>query len=789
MDKVADRERFSPDYKVGLNEEQVRKRQEQGLTNVVTQRITKTNFEIIRDNVCTLFNLYNFLIAMALAFVGAFSNMFFILIILVNITIGIVQEIHAKNMVEDLSIVSSAKADVVRGKKEQQITVDELVLDDIIMLDMGKQVCADAVIASGEVEVNESLLTGEADPIIKQKGDTLLSGSFIVSGKCYAKAEHVGAENFASKLSLEAKKHKGINSELLLSMRKVTKLTSFFIIPIGIILFYQAYVGRADGMMDSIVSTAAGLLGMLPKGLVLLISISLATGIIKLSKKRILVQELYCVETLAHVDMLCLDKTGTITEGKMSVSDVFSINDKVMPLPIEEAMGCFVGGMEDNNATFMSLKDYFKEDNSKKVIGRTPFSSSRKWSSITFEGVGTLVIGAPERVINDENESLPPHIIAEQENGKRILCLGYTKESITDGKLPKLTLIAAIGLHDPIRKNVKETLEFFKEEGVAVKIISGDNPATVSSIAKEAGLETHGDYIDMSLVKDEEIEDIAKEYSVFGRVSPNQKKLLVKAYQKQGRTVAMTGDGVNDVLALKEADCSIAMAAGSDAAKQVSQLVLLDSDFTSLPDVVMEGRRVVNNVTRVSGIFFVKTIYSILLAIGCILTQTAFPFIPIQITLIDLAIEGYPSFFMSFEPVHDRIKGRFLPTAVKRALPFGLTVILSIIAISLIAPSMNLPEEDMITTMYYVLGFVSVLSVLKACMPFNKLRVFLFTTVAIGYFTAVVLFTRILHLQYLNAETFKLFAVVAAICIPVRFIFAYLIEHFPKRKGLMLKAE
>lgn len=785
MEKTEHIERYSPKPEEGLTKAEVNLRKEQGLLNVVEQKITKTTGEIIRENVCTLFNLFNVLIAIALAFVGAYSNLFFMAIIILNVTIGIIQELQAKKLVEDLSIISSLQVQVIREKEAIEIPVEELVLDDVVMLDLGKQICADSIVIDGQIEVNEALLTGESDPIIKNVGDSLLSGSFVVSGKCHAKIEAVGADNFASKLALEAKKHKGIQSELLSSMKKVTKFTSFFIVPIGIILFVQAYFLRSDLLPDAVVATAAALLGMLPKGLALLISIALATGVIKLSKKRILVQDLYSVETLAHVDVLCLDKTGTITEGKMSVSDVYTLDSSKenSPISLEKALEYFVGNMDDNNATFQSLSEHFQKDISCTVLEKTPFSSSRKWSSITLEGIGTIVVGAPERLEIKASESLPQEIKQEGEKGKRLLCVGFAKEEIKEGVLPPLHLLGAITLNDAIRKNVRETLDFFKREGVEVKIISGDHPVTVSSIARQAGIEDYDAYIDMSTVDSEaDLDDIVTTYRIFGRVSPSQKSQLVHALQNKGHKVAMTGDGVNDVLALKEADCSIAMAAGSDAAKQVAQLVLLDSDFTSLPDVVMEGRRVVNNVTRVASVFFIKTIYSVLLSIYCILAGRAFPFIPIQITLIDLAIEGYPAFFMSFEPVHNRIKGTFLGTAFRKALPFALTIVTMIITMFSIHAKLSIGQDSLVTVMYYLMGFISICGVIRSCLPFNKLRTFLAVTDFVGYFTAVVLFTGLLKLQVITKELFSLLLICGVITLCVLLIYTFLVEKLLPQK-------
>jgi len=788
MDMNGEYQRYNPSVMEGLTEQEVSRRKEEGLVNIAQESITKTNGQIIKDNVWTLFNAFNLVIGICLALVGAYTNMAYLLIIIVNVSIGIIQEIHAKKMVEDLSLLGASKAVVVRSGKEFEIAVEELVLDDMTILGLGSQVCSDSIVMQGQIEVNESLLTGESDPVIKKPGDSLLSGSFVISGKCYAKVAHVGADNFATKLTQGAKKHKQINSELLNSMRKVTKFTSYFIVPIGILLFLEAYVLRSDTMANSVISTAAALLGMLPKGLVLLISTSLVVGIIKLSKKNVLVQNLYALETLAHVDMLCLDKTGTITEGKMRVSGIYPVDVTVMPISVEQAVGRFVGVMEDNNATFMALKDYFTSDMTYKPIHRTPFSSDRKWSSATFEDIGTIIIGAPEKILGQSTNSdssdtmLPSEAAAAQELGKRILCLGFTPTQQLDDTLPGASFVAAIEFSDPIRKDAKETLAFFKQEDVEVKIISGDNPLTVSSIAKQAGLTEYRSYIDMSEVHlEEEIAAAAEEYSIFGRVSPNQKSQLVKALQSKGHTVAMTGDGVNDVLALKEADLSIAMASGSDAARQVSKLVLLDSDFTAIPDVVMEGRRVVNNITRFGGVFLVKTIYSILLAIYSVITLTAFPFSPIQITLYDGVIEGYPSFLLSFEPSRKRIEGNFLRSVITQALPYSLLILLNIIVTTQISPAMGISRDEAVTVMYYLTSLAGILAVFRACRPFNKIRAFVSITATIGFYLAAYLFSGLLHLQPLTMPALKLLAVLVVLCVPVRILFTILVERFQSK--------
>ena len=693
--------------------------------------------------------------------VGAYSNLAFMLIIILNICIGSFQEIHAKNMVAKLSVLTVSKVDVIRDGKEKSVGVDEVVLDDITILNVGNQISSDSVVIDGKIEVNESLLTGESDTIVKMPGDKLYSGSYVVSGKCYAKVEKVGKDNLAAEITLKSKKHKKVNSELLNSMRKVTRLTSFIIIPVGVLLFVQAFFFRDQVIKSSVVSTAAALLGMLPKGLVLLISISLATGVIKLAKKKVLVQDLYSVETLAHVDTLCLDKTGTITEGKMQVSNVETFNEEIMPISVNQALSAFVNEIGDNNGTFQALKEYFKGNDNFEVDYKNSFSSERKWSSISFKDIGSIIVGAPERLTAKSNFEIKENMIEAQKQGKRVLLVGFSKDIVED-MLPDIEIVAAIELSDPLRKNAKEILGFFKGEGVTVKVISGDNPLTVSSIAKQAGLEDYESYIDLSTIEsDDEIIDLVDEYSIFARVSPNQKSLLVQALQAKGHTVAMTGDGVNDVIALRQADCSITLPEASDVAKQVSQIVLLNSDFSVLKDVLMEGRRVVNNITNVATIFFIKTLYSVMLSILNIITCTAFPFIPIQITLVDLAIEGYTSFFISFEPNGKKIKEKFLKSGLKNSFPYSVVIIINIIVLYLLAPALGIAEPKMTTLMYYMIGFTSILAVIRVCRPFNKMRVFLCTTTAIGFFVATILFRNLLHLSKLGIQELIVFLILA----------------------------
>ncbi|CRH19836.1 MAG: cation-translocating P-type ATPase [Carnobacterium sp.] len=762
---------------LGLSANEVKERQNNGQQNDYQENVAKSTKMIIKDNVWTLFNFLNLAIGVCLAAVGAFSNMVFLVIILVNILIGIYQEIHARNLVAKLAIISESRVTVIRSGKKVEIAATELVMDDIVLLAAGEQVPSDMKVVQGRAEVNEALLTGESELIEKTASDELLSGSFLSSGQCYAQVIHVGKDNYATRIAEEAKVHKPLQSELMNSVAKVAKFTSFVIIPLGLVLFFEAFFMRSDSTQVAVVSSAAALLGMLPKGLVLLISISLATAVTKLANKRILVQDMYSVEVLAHVDTLCLDKTGTITEGKMKVQKVEMLND-VTVTDFETIMGSYLAASQDNNITMQAIRDYYQENNQYTATDILAFSSERKWGAMYLENIGTVVLGAPERLVNAEN--LPTEVLGAQEQGYRVLMLAVAKnQKMVDAILPELEPLAVFEIDDPIRPKANETLAYLKAEGVDLKVISGDNPVTVSNIARRAGLEDYANYIDLSKgFNDDEVRESASRYSVFGRVSPQQKKILVKALKDDGHVVAMTGDGVNDVLALREADCSIAMAEGDSATRQIANLVLLDSDFTSLPDVLFEGRRVVNNLTKVASIFFIKTIYSFLLALICIVTNLAFPFIPIQITLIDLAIEGYPSFFLSFEGDKTKVHKGFLKTVLTNALPNALLVILNIVVVYLYSQSANLSAIETTTVMYYLLVGVSLLAVIRACMPFNPLRIFLAVTTTVGVYVAAFLFQSLLHIDTLTSNTLPLFLIMITISAIIRII----VELVKKRK-------
>ncbi|MGM0164292.1 HAD family hydrolase [Enterococcus casseliflavus] len=759
----------------GLTAAEVAKKTQEGLHNDYETKTSKSTTAIIKDNLLTLFNFLNLLIGVFLFAVGAYSNMFYLAIIFVNITIGISQELHARNLVKKLSLVSPQTVRVIRDGQTHEISAKELVLEDSVILGAGDQIPADMTVLSGLVEVNEAMLTGEADLVVKEAGASLLSGSFIVSGEVTGKVIHVGAENYAAKLSNEAKVHKPIRSELLASIRSVSKFTSYVIVPLGVILFFQAFMMRDAGIKESVVVSAAALLGMLPKGLVLLISIALTTGVIKLAKKRILVQDMYAVETLAHVDTLCLDKTGTLTEGHMVLESIVPLQADSDPNML---LGNYLAASTDNNLTMQALRQGCPELTDHQPIEVAAFSSQRKWGAVAFEHLGNVYLGAPEKVAGS---AALPQVKEAQEAGLRVLILAVE----TDPKAPasfdpsNAQAVAVLILSDIIRQNAEETLAYLADQGIDLKVISGDNPIAVAAIAHRAGLANADQAIDLStLTTEAEVREAATRYTVFGRVTPEQKKLLVQELKANQRTVAMTGDGVNDVLALREADVSIAMAAGDSAARQIANFVLLDSDFTTLPDVLFEGRRVVNNVTKASGIFFIKTIYSFLLSLVCILTSSAFPFLPIQITLIDLAIEGYPSFFLSFEENKAPIKGRYLPTVLLNALPNALLVLVNYFAIRFLQTDYGWSQFDTTTLLYYLLIGISCIAVIRACLPLNPLRLFLAITTTVGIYVAAMLFHGLLEVGFLTAVTLPYFLGMMALNICLYVGLSFLTKRF-----------
>ena len=679
--------------KTGLTEKQVKERQEKGLINYDTTVPTKTIKRILYENFFTLFNIINLILGIAIFLVGSYKNMLFLGIVIINTAISTFQEIHAKKTIDKLSVMATSKVKVIRDGKKSEISINDLVLDDVIELNTGNQVATDSVILEGEVQVNESFITGEPDTVIKKEGDKILSGSFIVSGKCIAQVEHIGEDNYTAKISSGAKYIKKVKSEIMTSLNKIIRVLTFAIIPIGIGLFAMQYTVFGVSLQDAVVKSVAGIIGMIPEGLVLLTSTVLAVSVIRLSKSKVLVQDLYCIETLARVDTLCLDKTGTLTEGIMEVVDFVPITKSEDEM--KNIMANISKSSEDENSTIDAIRGYFTKISTKfNPIKKVAFSSKSKWSGINFEDEGSYIIGAPEIVLG-ENFDKYKDIIEKYSKDYRVIVLAHSNDDFREKELPEnIEIIGLVLILDKIRKEASRTLEYFYKQGVDIKIISGDNPITVSKIAKQVGVKHYEKYIDMSQVKDKDIKKIVLKYSIFGRVSPMQKQLLVQELKEKERTVAMTGDGVNDVLALKKSDCGIAMANGSDATKSVSQLILLDSNFSSMPKVVAEGRRTINNIQRSASLFLVKTIYSGILALMFLFMGAAYPFVPIQLSLISTVTIGIPSFLLALEPNRERIKGKFLQNVIIRALPTSLAVALDIFVISILHRQGIIPNEQ-----------------------------------------------------------------------------------------------
>lgn len=718
--------RYRPDHQTGLTAQQVQEHRMHGWTNQPVDPPSKTTKEIIQENVFTYFNLIFLVLAVLLCLVGSFRDLTFLPVIVLNTLIGIIQETRAKKVLDNLTMLNAPHAMVIRDGKKSQINAEDLVVDDIVIFEAGNQVCADAEVCAGEVQVNESLLTGESDEITKRKGDQLMSGSFIVSGQCHARLDKVGADSYISRLTLEAKAMQNTEqSEMIRSLDKLVKWVGVAIIPIGIILFIQAFVFQGEGFRSSVTSMIAAVIGMIPEGLYLLASVALAVSSIRLAQKKVLLHDMKCIETLARVNVLCVDKTGTITENTMEVQDVIPTKEyeEGELRPLSELLGDFTAAQSSDNITMEAMKRYFKIASGKKAVAKTGFSSASKYSSVTFEEA-SYVLGAPEFVLKEQYENYEEAISAHASKGARVLVFGTAKEE-PDGKPLKeaVTPLAYVLLANPIRQEAKETFTYFAEQGVEVKVISGDNPLTVSEVAKEAGIAGAERYVDAStLHTEEEMRAAVLNNAVFGRVTPNQKRKFVQILKEEGKTVAMTGDGVNDVLALKDADCSIAMASGSDAAAQASQLVLLESDFSCMPEVVLEGRRVVNNIQRSASLFLVKNIFSFLLSLVSFVFMFTYPLEPSQISLISMFTIGVPAFFLALEPNKNIIKGHFLTNVFLKALPAALTDVLAVGALVIFGRTFGVSSADISTAATMLLSIVGFMILYTISAPMNVLR-------------------------------------------------------------------
>lgn len=776
--RTAQAERFHPDPAEGLTAKQAEERVRQGLHNGDSGIKSKTEKQIILENTFTFFNLLNFALAAAVLLVGSPRNALFMGVIFSNIVIGSFQGIRAKRTIDKLSLISSPKAKVLRDGRRLNVQVSQIVLDDIMLVSAGNQICSDAVVVEGECEVNESLITGESDPILKQVGDHLLSGSFVVSGSCSAQVEHIGAENYANKIAGDAKYIKKRSSEIMDSIDKIVKIIGFAIVPIGILLFCKQFFLLGDTFQNSVVSTTAAIVGMIPEGLVLLISLAFAVSVVKLSTKKTLVQDMYCIETLARVDTLCLDKTGTITEGTMQVDEFvpfegFGENDMTEPLT---ALVC---NLTDDNPTFAALQDRLTDQSPWKAADIVPFSSARKWSGAFFPGRGAYVMGAGEFILRERFDEIKEQVEGYSQNGQRVLLLARAENNFNDKDLPEdLVPIGLVLISDKIRREAPRTLRYFADQGVDLKVISGDNAVTVANIARKAGLDNADSYVDATTLEtDEDIKEAVKKYSVFGRVTPQQKLAFVKALKEDGHTVAMTGDGVNDVLALKEADCSIAMASGSDAARTVSNLVLLDSNFESMPLVVQEGRRSINNLQRSSSLFLVKTIFSALIGVLFIFLNYSYPFEPIQQTLISSLTIGVPSFILALEPNTDRLRGKFINNVIKMCIPAALTMTVNILALCAISTPLGLTDSEMSTIAVIVTSMTGFIMLFKVCTPFNGLRGTLFGGLLSVFIAAVLFFGSFFSLVELTLPMIIALLPLLTLAIVVMLALLHFVDH------------
>lgn len=750
----------------GLSSDIVEERKKQGLVNFNDSKISKTTWQIIRDNVFTFFNMLYLVITVMLCIAESYANLTYLLVVIPNLIISLIQEFQAKKTIEKLSLVQATKAVVIRDGEKQEVENTEVVLDDVVVFKVGNQIYADCVVLNGTAELNESMITGESDAILKNPGDMLYSGSFVVSGTIYARVEHVGKENYIEKLAEEAKQQKGNKSELLRTLNMIVKIIGIIIVPLFIVQFFNSYGWRLEWDYESYKTTmetvSGSVIGMIPSGLFLLTSMALAKGVITLGTKyNTSVKELYCIEMLARVDTLCLDKTGTITDGTMRVVDCIEIKNNT-DYSVREIVGSMMNSFEETNATSDALIRFFSVNHVLEPTAILPFSSKRKYSAVTFKGAGTFYLGAPEFILIDNYDKVKTRVERYAQQGCRVLALGHTvtgikKEGISNAVRP----IALIVIQDHIREEAFETIEFFRSNGVDVKVISGDNPITVSEIAHRAGISGYNRYISLEGLSEEEVKEVAFDYTVFGRVTPNQKKALVEAFKAGKRTVAMTGDGVNDILAMREADCSIAMASGSEATRNIANIVLMDSNFASMPKVVAEGRRVINNVQRTSTLFLTKTLFVFFLTMFYLFfaKEMGYPFQPSQMILIESFIIGLPATVISLQPNKEKVKGKFILNVLKAAFPGALTILLFNVAIWFIAfsgnPIISGLEGEVYTTIVLIIAIFVCLAVLyRMCKPFNVLRTFIFAfsaivcVVFIGLSNQVELFNNFLKIVW-----------------------------------------
>ena len=759
---------INADFREGLSPDEVRLRQQNGLRNITPASNTKTERQIVKEKVFTFFNLIFIVLAAALILVGSFKNLMFLVVAVANTVIGIFQEIRAKRAVDKLTLVAAGTLRAVRSGERVAVRTDQLVRDDIVEFGAGDQICADAIVRDGQVQVNESLLTGEADAIIKNPGDALKSGSFVISGRCRAQLTHVGADSYAAKLAAEARRDvRSTQSEMMRSLTKLITVVGIALIPMGIILFIRQM--QSLPLRASVEATVAALIGMIPEGLYLLTSVAIAVSCLKLSRSRVLVQDMNCIETLAHVDILCVDKTGTITEPSMEVTDIYPIDSgRFTYEDIESILAAFYYGEEPDNETARAMAAQFGGESNWRAVRRIPFSSSTKYSAADFGQHGRYIIGAPEFVMGPRYEDIRQTAEPWSARGCRVLLLASYEAPFEDKLDCELvTPIALVYLTNLIRPDAPATFRYFAQQGVSIRVISGDNPLTVSEVATRAGIENADRYIDTTtLVSDRDFAEAVRKYTVFGRVTPEQKRKLVRAFQAQGHTVAMTGDGVNDVLALKDANCGIAMASGSQAASQVSQIVLLNSQFSAMPHIVAEGRRVINNIQRAASLFLVKNIFSFALTFLLLFLDMSYPLQAIQLSLISSLTIGVPAFFLALEPNYARVEGKFMRNVIRRAIPGGLTNLLLVLAAGVFTRLFDLPETDFNTMSVWIVSTVGFVTLYYVCKPFTKLRLAVFVTMLVGMLLSLLVpvFASFLELTTISNKSLLLFLVLMVAC-------------------------
>lgn len=761
---------FQANIKTGLSAAQVEAQRDAGNINIAVAPPTKTISAIIKENLFTYFNLVFIILAVLVMAAGSFRSLTFMPVVIANALIGIFQELRAKQALDKLTVLSAPRATVVRDGKRRELPVEELVLDDVVIFKAGDQICADAVVLSGEVSANEALLTGEQDEVAKRPGDELMSGSFLVSGECCAQLTRVGAESYVSKLTLEAKAmDKKQQSEMLRVLDRLVGIVGIAIIPIGALLFWQQYIQAGASFRDSIVSMVAAIVGMIPEGLYLLTSVALAVSVVRLSKQKVLVHNLKCIEMLARVDVLCVDKTGTITEPFMQVSATVPLpgyDPSTMP-NLKSLLSDFASAMPADNLTMQAIKEYFVTPSNAKPTAIVPFSSAYKYSAVSFENA-RYVLGAPELVLREGYGEVKSLVENYSADGNRVLVFaGY--EGIPDGTAltGKATGLSLVLLANPIRKEARETFLYFAGQGVTIKVISGDNPVTVSQIAREAGIAKAENYVDASTLHPEDIAGAVERYTVFGRVTPEQKRQFVQALKNAGHTVGMTGDGVNDILALKDADCSVAMASGCDAASQVSQLVLLESDFSCMPSVVAEGRRVVNNIERSASLFLVKNIFSFLMAVFSVCFQLSYPLEPAQVSLISTFTIGIPAFFLALQPNLCIIKGHFLGNILIKALPAGITDFLVVGALVVFGQVFGVDPADISIACTLLLAIVGFMILYNISKPMTWRRWVIWSASVLGLLGSSIFLGDLFGIERVTTRCAMLFVVFAIVTEPV----------------------